>query len=44
MVNANQNDWDVMLFTMMQAYQTAYKITTQTTPFELVYGTQPILR
>jgi hypothetical protein len=43
MVNANQNDWDVMLFTTMWAYQTTYKVTTQTTPFELVYGIQPIV-
>jgi uncharacterized protein (DUF305 family) len=43
MVNANQNDWDVMLFIAMWAYQTTYKVTTQATPFELVYGTQSIM-
>jgi hypothetical protein len=32
-----------MLFTALWAYQIAYKVTTQTTPFELVYGTQPIM-
>jgi hypothetical protein len=39
MVNANQNDWDVMLFTTLWAYQNAYKVTMQATPFEFVYGT-----
>jgi len=27
----------------MWAYQTTYKVTTQATPFELVYGTQPVM-
>ncbi len=43
MVNSNRNDWDVMLFTALWAYHTAYKIPTQATPFELVYGIQPIM-
>ncbi len=38
MVNANQNDWDFRLFTAIWAYQIAYKVTTHTTPFELVYA------
>jgi hypothetical protein len=42
-VNANCINWDVMLFTTLWVYQTSYKITTQFTPFELVYGTQPIM-
>jgi hypothetical protein len=36
MVNANQNDWGVMLFTTLWAYQIVYKVTTQSTPFELI--------
>jgi hypothetical protein len=36
-------DWDVMLFIFLWAYWTAYKMTTQYTPFELVYKTQPII-
>jgi hypothetical protein len=32
-----------MLFTTMWAYETTYKVTTQATPFELVYGTQPVM-
>jgi hypothetical protein len=32
-----------MLFTSMWAYQIAYKVTTQATPFELVYGTQLVM-
>ncbi len=43
MINANQNDWDIMLFTTLWAYRTAYKVTIHATPFELVYGTQPIM-
>jgi hypothetical protein len=44
MLNANRNDWDVMLYTTtMWAYQIANKVTTQATPFELVYGTQPVM-
>jgi hypothetical protein len=38
-VNANQNDEEIVLFTIMWTYQTIYKVITQTTPFELVYGT-----
>jgi hypothetical protein len=33
-----------MLFTTLWAYQIAYKVTTQATTFELVYGTQPIMQ
>ncbi len=36
-------DWDVMLVTILWAYQTTYVMTIQYTPFELVYGTQPIM-
>ncbi len=43
LVNANQMDWDVMLIIVLWAYQTAYKVTTQYTPFELVYNTKPIM-
>jgi hypothetical protein len=43
MVNVNQNDCDVMLFTTLRAYQTTYKVTTQATPFELVYGIQHVM-
>jgi hypothetical protein len=43
MVNVNQNDLDAMLFTTLWAYQIAHKVTTQATPFELVYVTQPIM-
>jgi hypothetical protein len=43
LVNANWTDWDVMLVIALWAYQTTYKVTTQYTPFELVYGMQPIM-
>jgi hypothetical protein len=32
-----------MLVNALWAYWTAYKVTTQYTPFELVYNTQPIM-
>jgi len=38
LVNANKTDWDVMLVIALWAYQTNYKVTTQYTPFKLVYG------
>jgi len=43
LVNANWTNWDVMLVTTLWAYSMAYKVTTQYTPFELVYNTQPIM-
>jgi hypothetical protein len=43
LVNANKMDWDVMVVIALWAYQTIYKVTTQYTPFELVYGMQPIM-
>jgi transposase InsO family protein len=36
-------DWDTKLFAALWAYRTAYKVTTQSTPFQLVYGTEAIL-
>jgi hypothetical protein len=32
-----------MLFTTLWAYRTTYKVTIQYTPFELVYGIQPMM-
>ncbi len=43
LVNANCNDWDVILFRTLWAYRTTYKMTTQITPFELVYDIQPVM-
>jgi hypothetical protein len=43
LVNANRNDWDVMLPTALWAYQTTYKVCTQHTPYKLVYGLMPLL-
>jgi hypothetical protein len=43
LINVNRNNWDVMFFTTLWAHQTTYKVTTQFSPFELVYGTQPIM-
>lgn len=36
-------DWDTKLFAALWAYRTAYKITTNSTPFQLVYGQEAIL-
>jgi hypothetical protein len=43
LVNVNRTDWDIMFFTTLWAYRTTYKMTTQFTPFELVFGTQPLM-
>jgi hypothetical protein len=43
LVNANQNDWGVMLPTALWAYWIAYKASTQHTPYELIYGLMPLL-
>ena len=36
-------DWDSKLFAALWAYRTAYKVTTNATPFQLVYGQEAIL-
>jgi len=43
LLNTNRTNWDVMLVTTLWAYQMVSKVTTQYTPFELVYSTQPIM-
>jgi hypothetical protein len=43
LMNVNRNDWDVMLPIALWAYRTAYKVSTQHTPYELVYGLMPLL-
>ena len=37
------NDWDTKLFAALWAYRTTYKVTTNATPFQLVYGQEAIL-
>jgi len=37
LINANQNDWDIMLTMASWAYQLAFRITTQHNPCELIY-------
>jgi hypothetical protein len=39
----NQNDWNVMLPTALWAYRTTYKVSTQHTPYELVYWLMPLI-
>jgi hypothetical protein len=36
-------DWDTKLFAALWAYCTTYKVTTNSTPFQLVYGQEAIL-
>lgn len=36
-------DWETKLFAALWAYRTAYKVTTHSTPFQLVYGQEAIL-
>ena len=38
-----ENDWDIQLFAALWAYRTAYKVTTNATPFQLVYRQEAIL-
>jgi hypothetical protein len=43
LVNENKNDWDEHMSTILFSYQTAYKVGTSHTPFQLVYGLHPLL-
>ena len=36
------HDWDEQLYEALWAYRTTFKVTTQNTPFTLVYGTEAI--
>jgi hypothetical protein len=37
-ISVHQNDWDVMVTMASWAHQMAYRITTQHSPYELIYG------
>ena len=39
----SKRDWDVKLMAALWAYRRTYKVTTQTTPFSLVYGLEATL-
>lgn len=39
----SKRDWDVKLPAALWAYRTTYKVTTQATPFTLVYGVEAVL-
>ena len=43
LVNNQRSDWDEHLATVLWAYRTAFKVTTLHTPFQLVYGLQPLM-
>ena len=43
LVNDNHTDWDMQLYTVLFSYQTAYKVATGHSPFELVYGLLPLM-
>jgi hypothetical protein len=36
-VQGSNTDWDQRIFDALWAYRTAYKVTTKSTPFQLVY-------
>lgn len=42
-ISGKGTDWDDKLFAALWAYRTAFKVTTNATPFQLVYGTEAIL-
>jgi transposase InsO family protein len=42
-VQRSNTDWDQRIFYALWAYRTAYKVTTKSTPFQLVYGQEAIL-
>ncbi len=43
MVSENISDQDEQLSTILSPYQTAYKVGTDHTPFQLMYGLHPLL-
>ena len=42
-ISGARTDWDTKLFAALWAYCIAYKVTTNATPFQLVYGQEAIL-
>ena len=42
-VTDSKRDWDIKLPAALWAYRTTFKVTTQATPFSLVYGVEAIL-
>jgi hypothetical protein len=42
-ITESKRDWDVKLTVALWAYRTTYKVTTQATPFSLMYGMEAIL-
>jgi hypothetical protein len=43
LVNENPNDWDEHMSTFLFSYITIFKVGTDHTPFQLVYGLYPLL-
>jgi hypothetical protein len=43
LVNENKNGWDEHQSVILFSYQTTYKVGTNHTPFQLVYGLHPLL-
>jgi len=42
-VHGSNTDWDARVLDALWAYRCAYKVTTKSTPFQLVYGQEAIL-
>jgi hypothetical protein len=43
LVNENKMDWDEHLLTILFYYKTTYKVATWSTPYQLVYGSNPLM-
>lgn len=42
-VDKNRSNWNIIVFPALWAYRTSVKITTNFTPFQLVYGIEAFL-
>lgn len=43
MVEASRNDWEHKLTVALWAYQTVYKVATNSTPFSLTFGLEEVM-
>jgi hypothetical protein len=43
LVSENRTNWDENMFTMLFSCKTTYKVTTGYTPYQLMYGSHPLM-